>query len=189
MIKVIVGSKSEHKLLAVKRAFADLKVDAEVIGVDTKSGVNEQPFGMHETSWGALNRAKKSITTREAEGATMTLGIESGLLTMAGCVLDVAVIALVVEGQEILGTSPGVPFERQDYETASRKGFETNTIGQAMAERLGSSATDPTTQLTGGRYTRADQICEGVKVVLSRWLAMRDGGNEREIRTPERAKV
>lgn len=76
-MKVIVASQNPTKIEAVKRAFGQYfgEIGLEVIGVETPSGVSDQPMDSRETAEGALNRAK-NIAHHEAD---FVVGIEGGL--------------------------------------------------------------------------------------------------------------
>jgi non-canonical (house-cleaning) NTP pyrophosphatase len=74
--KIAVGTTSEQKIGYLKEVLADLKVKAELIPVDVKSGVAEQPKTTQETERGSVNRAKDAFNL--AKDADFALGIEVG---------------------------------------------------------------------------------------------------------------
>lgn len=76
-MRVIVASQNPVKLEAVRQAFAQYfgEIGLEVVGIETPSGVREQPLDVRETAEGALNRAK-NIAHHEAD---FVVGIEGGL--------------------------------------------------------------------------------------------------------------
>ncbi len=81
-MKIIVGSKNEHKLKAVEQAAKEFLTEFEVIGMKTNSRVSETPNGDDETLTGAMNRANAG---REAHpDAYYTIGLESGFNTVLG---------------------------------------------------------------------------------------------------------
>ncbi len=78
-MKILVGSKNNVKVDAVREMIADyphLK-DAEILGVETVSGVSNQPKSLEETVKGAINRAKSVFTDCD-----YSFGIESGLMAV-----------------------------------------------------------------------------------------------------------
>jgi non-canonical (house-cleaning) NTP pyrophosphatase len=71
-MKIAVGSLSPIKLKAVQSRWPH----AQIISVDSPSGVSEQPYGHPETLKGAYNRAKHAF---EHCSPDFAVGIESGL--------------------------------------------------------------------------------------------------------------
>ncbi|MDD3171382.1 MAG: DUF84 family protein [Bacilli bacterium] len=69
MNRVYLGSKNAAKLKAVEMALPDY----EIIGIDAKSGVSNQPLTDEETIKGAFNRAK------ELPQDGLRLGLEAGV--------------------------------------------------------------------------------------------------------------
>ncbi|MFZ5814652.1 MAG: inosine/xanthosine triphosphatase [Bacillota bacterium] len=76
MCRVAVGSTNPVKVNAVRRIFARLMPDVEVVGVEVSSGVAPQPVGEAETVAGAANRARAA---REAFAADFGVGLEGGV--------------------------------------------------------------------------------------------------------------
>ncbi len=78
-MKIAVGSENPIKLEAVedgfRKVFPQEKID--VIGVNAKSGVSEQPLSDAEMMRGAKNRAKSAI--KKVAGADYGVGLEGGL--------------------------------------------------------------------------------------------------------------
>jgi len=72
-----VGTKNKIKVQAVREIAAEyaLGLSTAVIGIDVLSGVADQPKTLHETSQGAVNRAKAAFS-----GCELSVGIESGLM-------------------------------------------------------------------------------------------------------------
>ena len=112
-MKIILGSKSVHKLAAVERACRELEIIAEISGIETHSGENVQPRGFEETFSGALTRA---TLVKEKNPESIAIGIESGIFHFgleleAPIVLDIAVIVVLSEdGKRIVTTSEGIQF-------------------------------------------------------------------------------
>lgn len=76
-MKITVGSTNPAKVEAVREILQDyphLK-DAEVMGVETDSGVGDQPLSLTAVVTGAMNRAKAAFAD-----STYSVGIESGLM-------------------------------------------------------------------------------------------------------------
>lgn len=139
-MRLIVGSKSEKKLTAVHAALQRNGVIAEVVGVDTDSGVRTQPLES-ETETGARNRARNAQAT---DPASWGVGIESGLFRSGDLWLDKAVVVLrAPDGHEWVHLSDPVVFPTDAVGEAERRGFDTHTAGSVIAEKTGCDPTDP----------------------------------------------
>ncbi len=80
-MKAAVGTGNPMKVRAAALALKSfLNVD-EVVGIEVSSGVPEQPVGWRDVVQGAINRAVGAM--RQA-GADLGVGIEAGLVEMAG---------------------------------------------------------------------------------------------------------
>lgn len=172
MERLLVGSRSPHKVSPASVAVAVLSLDLNVEGLDgIKSLVNEQPEGMEETFEGAWNRMEQAWAA--GEGKAWALGAESGAMPIGARGLgswraDVTVFCLKSpDGRTWTGTTSGVAFDNQDVASARAKGFATTTIGSQMAARTGCDGTDPIKALTGGRVSRADLMTHGLIVLFS----------------------
>ena len=77
-MKIAVGSKNPVKIEAVRLAFAKVWPDKkwEVVGVEVKSGVTDQPMSDKEGIMGAQNRAKRALEKLRADYG---VGLEGGL--------------------------------------------------------------------------------------------------------------
>ncbi|MEK7659027.1 MAG: DUF84 family protein [Patescibacteria group bacterium] len=75
-LKIAVGTTSEAKIKYLKEVLKELKIKADLIPVDAKSGVAEQPKTTEETERGSINRAKS--TFKKTKDADFALGIEVG---------------------------------------------------------------------------------------------------------------
>ncbi|MFA7286835.1 MAG: inosine/xanthosine triphosphatase [Patescibacteria group bacterium] len=78
-MRIIVGTKNEAKLEAVRRAVREypLLANAEVIGVSVKTSVPAQPMNLEETIRGAADRARAALMEL---GGDYGVGLESGLI-------------------------------------------------------------------------------------------------------------
>lgn len=169
-MRVIVGSTSTHKLEAVRKAFAELDIVAEVSGVKAPSGVNEQPEKAAERDeiWeGAHNRAHRVFL---ACGCDLAIGIENGI-EETNFVYDYAVVACLSTIGIYGARSSGFPVEPSDVEEARRRGFDKHTVASVTRERTGCDATDATPYYTAGRMNRSELLTQAVKLVICQWLA------------------
>jgi len=105
---VIVGSKNRIKIDAVQKAFRLLNFDAEIIGVDVRTSITDQPIGINETVKGALERASEALIKRP--DADLGVGVEAGLVKWCSRYLDQHV-AVIVDSQKGVTIGVGPAFE------------------------------------------------------------------------------
>jgi non-canonical (house-cleaning) NTP pyrophosphatase len=74
--KISVGTTSDQKIKYLKEVLKGLKVKADLIPVEVKSGVAEQPKTTEETEKGSINRARSAF--EKAKTADFAIGIEVG---------------------------------------------------------------------------------------------------------------
>jgi len=74
--KIAVGTASEQKMGYLKEVLDELKVKADLIPIQVKSGVAEQPKTTEETELGSINRAKRAFEKNKK--ADFAIGIEVG---------------------------------------------------------------------------------------------------------------
>lgn len=76
---VALGSKNPAKIkageIAFEKVFPGKKI--EIIGVDVKSGISNQPMSDRESIRGSVNRAKRALKT--VKGAEFGVGMEGGV--------------------------------------------------------------------------------------------------------------
>jgi inosine/xanthosine triphosphatase len=166
-MKIILGSTSTHKLAAIAEACENLQIEANVKGVKTDSGINEQPVRLDETFKGALTRAEGAH--KQSPDST-AIGIESGIFRFGeqnSHTLDLAIVVLITEdGRKIVTTSSGVEFPQQCVEEAGRRGFDTTSVGSVVTEQFGGDPTDPHSVLTDNKVTRTMTLVDAIVVAL-----------------------
>ena len=74
--KIVVGTTSVSKIKYLKEVLKELKVKADLISVEVKSGVAEQPTTSQETKQGSINRSKGAF--EKEKDADFAIGIEVG---------------------------------------------------------------------------------------------------------------
>ena len=127
-MKVIVASTSEFKVNAVKEIFCD----ATVSGVQTDSGVHEQPINA-ETLLGVTNRMMDA--QNKEPGADFYVSIENGLFEEDGRYIDKAVVMIAdSQGEVVSHVSEGVEFPKNAFLEAQKRGLDKVTVGKVMAE-------------------------------------------------------
>jgi inosine/xanthosine triphosphatase len=77
--RVLVGSRNEPKLTAVRSALSAYAPEVDVEGVEVASGVPDQPVGFDEIVRGARNRARAA---RASGACDLGVGIEDGLVSL-----------------------------------------------------------------------------------------------------------
>ncbi|MDP3985557.1 MAG: DUF84 family protein [bacterium] len=175
-MQIAVGSTSVHKIGAVAKASALLGFETEdILSCPAQSEQNEQPRGLDkirtqkEIYLGARFRALAA--KKQFPQAAAAVGIESGIVELSdepAITIDLAVsVVLTADGREIVSTSPGITFPEDCVREAERRGFETHTVGEVIAERFGGDKTDPHMALTKGRISRQHTLIEGLRIALA----------------------
>jgi len=75
-LKIAVGTVSEPKINFLKEVLNKLKIKAEIIAVEVKSGISHQPLSSKETKKGSINRAKRALN--KISDADFGIGVEIG---------------------------------------------------------------------------------------------------------------
>lgn len=143
--KIVLASESACKANAVIAAAKKYYThyDLDIVCVNTKSGVPEQPFE-EETELGASNRLAHAEKIYPA--ADLYIAIENGLYEEGQRFFDKALIKLKKpkEGFERITTSAKVEFPREYVEKARAIGFDKITVGECMYQAgLVKDAKDP----------------------------------------------
>ena len=75
-LKIAIGTVSEPKINFLKEVLNKLEIKAEIITVEVKSGINDQPLTSKETKKGSINRAKRALG--KISNADFGIGVEVG---------------------------------------------------------------------------------------------------------------
>ncbi len=169
-MKIIVGTKNEAKLEAVKEImldYPDLK-DAEIIGWETISGVSDQPKSIAETVQGAKNRAKNVFDICD-----LSIGLESGLFEIPGSqsgFMDACICAIFDGEKFALGFSSGFECPPKVNQLMLEEGLDMtqacNRVGLSTNPKLG-SAEGLVGILTKGRITRKEYTKQALIMALA----------------------
>jgi inosine/xanthosine triphosphatase len=101
-MRIAVGSKNPVKLKAVERIVKRIWPDAEIIAVETGSGVSAMPTTDDEAIAGATNRAKEALRAARAD---FGVGIEGGTaVTRYGMFLSGWAVVASKDGRLSLGS-------------------------------------------------------------------------------------
>lgn len=104
---VVVGSENPVKIEAVRNVFVKHFPEAEIIGVDVDSDVEEQPKSEEEMYQGARNRAKKVLQLEKK--AEYGVGIEGGVHRHSYGWFECSLVVIMDrEGKEGVGSSGGL---------------------------------------------------------------------------------
>ena len=130
-MKIAIGSNNPIKLAAVKDGLKEAFPKADFIPVEVDSGVPDQPMGDHETTKGAINRAKNAIRATEAD---LGVGLEGGVKETDHGMMGTVWVAIVDKSWKISlggGLNFHIPLE---VEKKIKQGIE---LGKAMDDLTG----------------------------------------------------
>lgn len=99
-MRIGVGSTNRLKIEAVSEVFGKAFGSVTVVPVDAKSGVPSQPFEAQILE-GATNRAKAAL-----EGNDFGVGMEAGIVRVAGKLCDVGYCVITDGRASSLGSQP-----------------------------------------------------------------------------------
>ncbi|MFH1244654.1 MAG: inosine/xanthosine triphosphatase [bacterium] len=93
-MNIVVGSTNPVKIEAVQEAFRRYWPECGVMGVEVKSGVDEQPRSEQETIRGAENRAVEA-----GQQGDFGVGLEGGVCEIKGKMFECAWVCVVRKSQ------------------------------------------------------------------------------------------
>ena len=168
-MRINIASKNPVKIEAVREVlnnYPDL-ANYEIVGIETKSGVSEQPKSLEETVQGAINRA-----TIVFNGCIYSFGIESGLMrvpqTKTGS-MDFCVCAIYDGKDYNLGLSCAFEFPTKVIKMIHEQGIDSNEAfyraGLTNLQKIGSSE-GAIGMLTKGRISRKDYTKQAIQMAL-----------------------
>lgn len=167
--KIIVGSKNEVKVSAVREVIADYKslASAEVVATSVSSDVSNQPLSLEETIRGAKNRAKAAY-----QSGSISIGLEGGLMKipLSGQeFMHISVCSIFDGEQHHLGISSAFRIPKSVSTLILEEGLDLN---QAMkkcefTENSQLGASEGTVGLfTNGRVPRKDYCKQSLTTAL-----------------------
>lgn len=168
-MKINVASKNPVKVEAVREILVDYPDfrDYDVCGIETNSGVSEQPKSLEETVQGAINRARAVFN-----GSVYSFGIESGLMlvpqTKTGS-MDFCACAIYDGDNYNLGLSCAFEFPTKVTQMIHDDGIDANEafyrLGLTTNKKIGSSE-GAIGMLTKGRMSRKDYTKQAIQMAL-----------------------
>lgn len=168
-MKIAVGSANPVKIAAVAESLILYPhlAHAEVFGIETASGVADQPKTLEETVQGAMNRAKGAF-----KDCDYAFGLESGLMAVPNTksgFMDVCVCAIFDGNEYHLGLSSAWEAPKQVMEHMLKDGLDMNQAafkaGLTNNSKVG-SAEGLVGILTKGRLTRKEYTKEAIRTAL-----------------------
>ena len=173
-VRIAAGSTNPAKLRALEIAASSFFERVVIEGVDVPSGVPDQPWGDDETAQGALNRAERARSARDAD---LGVGIESGVAVGPFGRLYVVSWAVAVDRQNASGFGGSERFPLPDESAlALNHGRE---LGPLLDDLVGipglARREGAVSLLTGGRRNRIEIMAVAVfhafAALLRPWVA------------------
>lgn len=169
-MKVAVGSTNPIKIEATKKAFQKVWPNKkwQIIGLDVKSGISNQPMSDTESIKGATNRAKSALKVGKAD---FGVGIEGGLHQIGAIWFDTAWIVVINKsGKKGIGSTYRLQTPNR-FMKMIKKGKE---IGEAADEIFKTKNSKQKSGhfglMTKGIISRADAYTNGIICTLSRFI-------------------
>lgn len=169
-MKIVVGSRNPAKLAAVTEIVKEYPhlADAQVTGIETSSGVSEQPISLEDITRGAVNRAKNSFADCE-----YAVGLEAGFMQVPNSksgYMNVSACA-VFDGKDVhLGLSSA--FETPNAEVMRLVAEEGLTFAEA-GNRVGMTEDADIGKhggligaLTKGKVNRTEYVKQSLRMAL-----------------------
>lgn len=165
-IQVIIASKNPAKIGAVANVLNDLKIDAELISVETDSGVSAQPRTISETRAGAVNRARNA----KLEESSFAIGLEGGVFELDGQMYLCNWGALAAKGGKVY-TAAGaqIPLP-EEISGQLRNGMELGPVMDHYANETGIRHHKGAVGiLTAGLINRDEMFVHVVKLLMGQY--------------------
>jgi len=165
---ISVGSKNPVKISAVENVVKKLWPDAEVVSVDTPSGVSDQPMSDDESIRGATNRARAAMDKMEAD---LGIGLEGSVVdTEHGMFLSGWVVAVDRNGTIGMG-SGGRLFLPEKIAVELRNGEELGPVMDKFIDGHNTKQKQGTVGvLTNNLVTRTDSFEKNVIYALTKFI-------------------
>jgi inosine/xanthosine triphosphatase len=143
MRKILLGTTSKSKLDIIRSVFDS---GYEIIPVEVKSGITDQPLDEDTTIEGAVNRAKNATVSSQQE-YEFSIGLEGGLEKINNLYYLVCVAALIDQkGNVYIGISNKLPLPR-DVSEDVEKGKQFGESIREFMKNLQKNSAKHSTQL------------------------------------------
>jgi len=168
-MKIIVASKNQVKVEAVKEAIQDYDflAKAEIFSSEPSSNVSGQPKSLDETINGAMNRAKNAF-----KKCNYSFGVESGFIRVSKTktgYMNVTACAIYDGKNYHIGLSSAFECPLKVTKLIFEEGVDLNqafyNVGLTKNPKLGSSE-GAISILTKGRLTRKEYTKQAITMAL-----------------------
>jgi inosine/xanthosine triphosphatase len=167
---IVVGSSNPAKLAAVRQMAGQLLPGHEVTGLDTISGVSDQPSSDEEALRGAENRARAAM---RALPSAFAVGIESGISSFADGLFSFTWVAILSSDGE-MGRACSARIELPAAiaaELVAGLDLETAMLKATREVGLGTGG-GAFGHLTGGTVTRTAATLQALHLAFTRFTFM-----------------
>jgi len=168
-MSIAVGTGNPGKIASVRRAISlypalnKFKIEPQ----NVRSDVSDQPCTLEETTRGALNRAKAAFAA--CEGATLGIGMESGLFDHGDKTFDVCACVIWDGEQDHVGYSCAWELPCDIRRLFKEKGTNLtdgfNELGWCSDPKIGDKD-GVLAIITGGRITRLDYTVQSIQMAI-----------------------
>ncbi len=162
MREIVLGSESQIKIAALRKACGALALDVGITAVETDSGQPPQPDGFNQILDGAMTRATGARSSC-VKPDCLAVGIENGLVRHNGVAVDLAIIVVLDGERTVVTTSQGIMMPSEVVKDALA--FNT-TVGALLGRRFGAVPDDPHSYLTQHATSREKLLTEALITAL-----------------------
>ena len=167
-MKIAVGSQNTAKLGAIQNAALTYWPASHVTGYNVPSGVSDQPMNFEETLQGSTNRAVAALAAGKAEGATLGVGLEGGLVKMGAYTVLFGIVTVTDGTQTASAPTTGTPLP-PEWTAALEAGEELGPfIAKKFADYTKTIGAMPF--LTNGQLLREEVFTEAAKGAFVPWV-------------------
>ena len=169
--KVYLSSQSKIKLEAVSLGLRDIGMKYQIIGLDVKSSVSEQPIGLDETIEGAENRITALKKQVDGKGKYEYLvSIESGLIynSEKNNYFDLGVCIIEnFKGERETSLSAGIHIPTDIAEDVIQGNLD---LGPYVMKKYSAEEKDPVYIFTNKKITRAQLLQQAVSNCAAKFI-------------------
>lgn len=164
--KVVLASQSPIKVKATSLALREYNLRYQVIGFNTDSGINEQPFSIEETYTGAKNRLEDLKFKAKDINAKFFISIESGDSKLLEFHNYFGLSVCIVDNgkKQVMTTLTDIEFPKEMTDLVPRVYPD---LGVLVQEKYGAKTKDPYVYITNGKLNREKLIFDVVVNTLA----------------------
>lgn len=165
-MKIIVATTSKPKLEYLSEVLGELGHDIQLVPVDVKSDVSDQPLSEIETKSGSINRAKNALGC--IDNADFSIGIEVGYHPDSNGKYEIFCFATIVDGNGTQLSSESHRLLLPDFHQNILK--EGKDLGSYVRQFLYENSDEYSQNIGEDIRTRKSFIKSAVKSVISEYL-------------------